>query len=316
MRTLIAFAAVVATMALPAAASAAPPKAVTGPAIEIADTTATLTGVINPNGKGTIFTFDYGTTTRYGERVEESQEIFGNQDLEISSPLEGLTPGTTYHYRLTARNGDGSTTASDGTFQTTGEAPPAPVNRMTLSATPRLVTHGFHTVLQGQLSGPGNRNVKVTLQQNPYRFKTFVNSTRSTTTDNNGIFTFRVFPTVLTRYRAFAEASVPLVSDFIEVDVRYGTTIKSSARTVARGGRVTISGTVSPDHDGHKVHLQRRAPGGYKTIATMRLKGTSGERSVFRFKTRVRSTAQYRVQIPTDVGHAANNTKSVRVRVR
>ncbi|MGH2968396.1 MAG: fibronectin type III domain-containing protein, partial [Solirubrobacteraceae bacterium] len=99
--------------ALPAAAGAqiidpTPPSTTTGAAKAVARTTATVTGTVDPNGSATGYHFEYGTTTAYGLQTPDEDAGEGDGDVAAEAPLAGLTPATTYHYRLVATNGNGT----------------------------------------------------------------------------------------------------------------------------------------------------------------------------------------------------------------
>ena len=106
-------------LGLPAAALAAgAPKATTGAATGVARSSATLNGTVEPNGAATDWHFEYGTTTAYGLQSPGADAGDGEGAIPVSVPVEGLSAGTTYHYRLVASNGDGGATGADRTFRT------------------------------------------------------------------------------------------------------------------------------------------------------------------------------------------------------
>jgi hypothetical protein len=87
-------------------------------------TSATLSGIVNPSGLQTSYEFEIGETTAYG-----GAQIFGNAgdaggEEAVSTTLNYLVPGTTYHYRVVATNVDGTTYGADETFTTPGVASP------------------------------------------------------------------------------------------------------------------------------------------------------------------------------------------------
>lgn len=314
---LAALAAVVISVA-PAHAQTAPPKAVTGAATDVTQTTATLNGVVNPNGKGTIWYFDYGPTERFGERTAQSQEIFGSADSVASAAIENLDPGTTYRFRLVAYNGNGETTGAVGTFTTAPNPYALPVqNQVTLTAKPVRVTNGRPTVLSGAVTGPENVGVKVTLQSNPFRFDTFQNTTRTATTDAEGRYSFTVFPDVLTRYRVVAETIPAIKSDFVEVGVRYSIGFKAP-KSAAAGSRARLRGTVGPAHDGNTLFVERRfgKKGRFKVVARTKLRPGAAGLSKYSVRVRVRRTAQYRVRVPADAGHLAARSRVRTIKAR
>jgi hypothetical protein len=85
---------------------------------------ATLSGAIDPHGWDTSYLFEYGTSTSYGQSWPTVQvdmgALEGSQPVVVNVP--NLLPGTTYHYRLVATNGGGTSYGQDMTF-TTGEYP-------------------------------------------------------------------------------------------------------------------------------------------------------------------------------------------------
>lgn len=92
-------------------------------ASEIQPDGAKLNGTINPQGSNTTWHFEYGTTTAYGSTAPGS-DINGQGDQGVNVPITGLTPGTTYHFRLVANNGTGGDqTGPDHTFRTAPAAP-------------------------------------------------------------------------------------------------------------------------------------------------------------------------------------------------
>jgi hypothetical protein len=89
----------------------------------IAQTSATLGAVINPSLSSTTYHFEYGTSSSYGAGTVESGSLGSDNSAHpVAAGITGLTPGTTYHYRVVAANAVGPTASSDQTF-TTAAAP-------------------------------------------------------------------------------------------------------------------------------------------------------------------------------------------------
>jgi uncharacterized protein (TIGR02145 family) len=100
------------------------PAATTQAATNLSATGATLNGTVNANDLSTTVTFEYGTTTDYGQTTAGSPgQVTGNTSTIVSAVLTGLTPGTTYHFRIKAVNSVGITYSSDMVFSTTGLVP-------------------------------------------------------------------------------------------------------------------------------------------------------------------------------------------------
>ncbi|MEA2458813.1 MAG: hypothetical protein QOC95_1785, partial [Thermoleophilaceae bacterium] len=118
---------------------AAPPAVTTGPATPVYATTATVTGTVNPEGQATTWQFQYGTTTAYGSLAPDPAGTLpaDTTDHGVSADLAGLTPSTTYHYRLVATNPSGTVQGADQTFITPALPPPP-----SIAAKPDPMTFG------------------------------------------------------------------------------------------------------------------------------------------------------------------------------
>jgi hypothetical protein len=98
----------------------APPRAQTGTASAGGLTTATLTGAVNPEGSPTSYYFSYGPTSAYGNQTAPLAAGAGTSSTPASAALSGLTPATTYHYRLIAVSRAGTSYGADRTVTTSG----------------------------------------------------------------------------------------------------------------------------------------------------------------------------------------------------
>lgn len=129
------------------------PGATTGSANAVSQHGATVTGSLNPRGSATTYAFQYGTTPFYGAQTPVQQGGSGSAVVAASAIVGGLAPGKTYHYRLVATNGGGSTTGADATFTTL----PArfPVKGLTAAVTPHHArTKPFRFTFSGKLTPP------------------------------------------------------------------------------------------------------------------------------------------------------------------
>jgi hypothetical protein len=92
------------------------PEANTASATSVGSSSAILHGTVIPNGSGTTYYFQYGTTTGYGS---QSTSRTTGIDLSVAETVTGLSDNTTYHFRLVATNASGTSFGPDRTFQTT-----------------------------------------------------------------------------------------------------------------------------------------------------------------------------------------------------
>jgi len=94
-----------------------PPVTLTNLATNVATSSATLNGKIDPHGLSTSVRFQYGTTTSYGHTTV-TQTKTGNTYQNASANISGLSGSTTYHFRIVATNSAGTTNGADRTFTT------------------------------------------------------------------------------------------------------------------------------------------------------------------------------------------------------
>lgn len=106
------------------AVAASSPSVVTGGTSSVRSTSAVLHGTVDPNGSSTTYFFQWGLTTGYGDQGSPVSIGAGTTSVSVRQTAAGLTPGTTYHYRLVATNGSGTSAGADRTFRTAGHQPP------------------------------------------------------------------------------------------------------------------------------------------------------------------------------------------------
>ncbi|MFH1230185.1 MAG: hypothetical protein V1709_01670 [Planctomycetota bacterium] len=99
-----------------------PPTCTTNAATNIASTSATLNGTVNPNGVNvTSCYFDYGTSVSYGiSATVISLPGSGAIPVSVTANVSSLTISTTYNFRVVATNDGGTTNGNNQTFTTTG----------------------------------------------------------------------------------------------------------------------------------------------------------------------------------------------------
>ena len=89
----------------------------TDPATYVDNTAATLNAHGSAGGDPTTYWFQYGQTTSYGSRTTE-RSVPSDFSGAVSERVAGLAANTTYHFRVCARNVDGSGCGRDVTFRT------------------------------------------------------------------------------------------------------------------------------------------------------------------------------------------------------
>jgi hypothetical protein len=102
-----------------------PPTVVTMLAEPVASTTATLNATVNPNGEAvTACRLEYGSALPYSASAPCTPSPGdGESAVAVAASVFGLTPSSTYHFRISATNAGGTAVGEDVTFQT-GESLP------------------------------------------------------------------------------------------------------------------------------------------------------------------------------------------------
>ncbi len=101
------------------------PKVTTEEPNSVAQSTATVTGHVDPDGAGTITEcfFEFGPTTTYGNSTPCVPAAPINSQTDVQATLSNLSSGHIYHYRVVAVNALGRAAGSD--FTLTTSAPPS-----------------------------------------------------------------------------------------------------------------------------------------------------------------------------------------------
>jgi hypothetical protein len=103
-----------------------PDTPVTGAASGVTSSSATVSGTVNPEGASVNVSFEFGTTTAYGQRTAGQSTAPNNTATAFTSSLTGLPAGTTIHYRAVATSDFGTFVGGDQTLTTASPPPPPP----------------------------------------------------------------------------------------------------------------------------------------------------------------------------------------------
>lgn len=277
-----------------AARVAAVPAAITGPVTAVGPTTATVTGTVNPNGQATTWYVDYGTSTSYGTKTSSVSAGSGTANTGVSASLTGLTPGTTYHYRVVATNSSGTTRGADGIF-TTSSAPVA----VTGSATNVTVT-------SATLNGTIDPNGRATTWYFEYGTSTSYGSKTAEKSAGSVTSTVSVSGPVsgLTRGRLYhyrlvatSDAGTSRGADQTFSTTAAPTVVTGSASSIAPTS-AKLNGTVTPDGQATSWYFEYGTSTSYgsKTAAKSAGSGTSSVK-VSASVTRLKTTATYHYRL-------------------
>jgi hypothetical protein len=130
-----------------------PPSVSINPATGVDQTTAFLSGSVNPNGADATWRFELGTDGRtwsIRSPASDGSAGSGEVDVAVSTRVEGLSPNTTYSVRLIGRSAAGDAASSVETFRTAA-APPV------VDTTPVVVRGATSATLRGTVNARGSQ---------------------------------------------------------------------------------------------------------------------------------------------------------------
>jgi phosphodiesterase/alkaline phosphatase D-like protein len=259
-------------------------------------TTATLAGSVDPRTRSTSWWFEYGTTTGYGSQTASRSAGSGSAARAVSAALSGLRPGTTYHYRLVARNDAGTTRGADLSFTTLG---------VTLTLPALRVVYGRGILLSGLV--PTRRAGETVIVFAQPDGGGSPRSVATVLTAADGSWRWLAKPRIRTAYSAqWAGAlSAPSV-----VGVRPAVSLRRTA-----SGRFATRVVGARSFAGRGVQLQRRSPTGrWITIKRVRL----NRRSAALIKvTLPRGTSRLRIAMSVNqagAGYLAGFSRTIVIR--
>jgi hypothetical protein len=217
-------------------------------------TSASVAGTVDPHGTATKWYFEFGLSTNadFGSTSAVADTAATSGDDNVTATLAGLSPATSYHYRLVATNAGGTSYGGTGIFNT--------------SAAPSVVTAAASqlTASSATLNGLVNPEALSTKWYFEYGSTTAYGSTTpaKTLTANPNISKVSAAVTGLApqatyHYRLVATSSAGTTYG-VDFTLTTGlpVTINSAESTVVYGGQAILSGVVTSGLAGQRVILE------------------------------------------------------------
>jgi hypothetical protein len=190
----------------------------------VRQTAATLNAAIAQNHADTTYHFEYGTSIAYGTSTPVPDADVGNGGVGgpvvVGQELEGLQPGTTYHYRVIATNAVGQTVGADQMFTTpppqppvvsTGQASGVAQNSATLTGT--VDAQGFETVYEFDIGVDTSYGTRIfgdaAVEPGAHTFTATLQGLTAGATYHYRILATNAFGTIYGADQAFTTSPVP-----------------------------------------------------------------------------------------------------------
>jgi hypothetical protein len=273
-----------------------PPRVGTTSVERVASTSAVVKTGIDPEGLATTYRVQYGPTPAYGSQSGSATAGSGSAEIKLTHGIGGLTPNTTYHFRVAASSSAGATIGADGTF-TTAKQPPT----LSASVATGQVAFGRPLTLSGTATGPDSAGVEVVVQENPYPYnRGFQDVTSPEPVVGTGEFSFVLPGLFESAQLRVATAGAPLAySPAVGEAVTVRVTLQ--ARRARRPGYVRLYGMVTPSEPGASVAFERWQHGRYTAVGGTRVEGPAGASSRFARVIRLRR-GRYRALVKVAAG--------------
>jgi hypothetical protein len=269
----------------------------------------TLDGKADPNRSPTTVTFQWGPTKNYGNTTAPVDVGRGSSAVEVSAVLGGLTPNTTYHFRIVATNAAGAKPGRDRGFRTLRQPTGITLN-------PPAATVGFDdsTTITGQVLGNGINGIRVALERTPFPFRApFTTAGSVVTAAPDGTFRIPTPPLlVATRFHVVTRTTLQAVSPDVTVAPEM---IVGAVAQRRDARRYSITGAVTPHVRGAKVTVQRKVGRKWRSAKRTRTKRLGRGRVGYEVVVRRRAKPQrYRALVtPRNGAYAQTTTRAVKV---
>ena len=231
------------------------PAVTTKSASNVTESSATLNGIVNPKDFSTTVTFEYGTTTTYGNEITAAQSpVDGNSNVPVSADISSLQPSTTYHYRIKGISNGGISGGADVTFTTS--------LIIIIAMAPTVTTSSANNITENsaKLNGVVNPNNDSTIVVFEYgTTTTYGNQITASQSPINGSANMDVSasltglqPNTTYHYRVKGTNSVGVSTGD---DITFTTSVSSSSPSVntvdannVTSNSVTLNGIVNPNN--------------------------------------------------------------------
>lgn len=282
------------------------------PVDRISASTATAHARVDPGGRATQVTFQYGPTPALGSQTAAVSIGAGEVLAPVDVALTDLQPNTPYFVRAVATNDAGTSYGFTLPFTT-----PAAPTAITAEASLRTVTWGTGATIVGKVAGAGvdGSTVRLMKQGFPFAAPVEVATTKVESGGTYGFDTGKLFAT--TRFWVEAESAPTVRSASMTT---YGKLRVRMSEAKLSSSRGTLSGSVSPSLEGATTTLQRRfGSERWKTVGRPELDRASAVKSTFNVRVnRTSRMAKYRLLVtPKERGAhyaTASNVKGVKGR--
>lgn len=300
---LLGFVLLAVTSGAPVAAASSAPIVHTGEVGQVTTSSATLQGSLYAGNEATSYYFQYGATSAFGAQTPLTLAGGGMQTYHASAVVTGLSPYTTYYWRLVAVNASGTVDGAARTF-TTKKVPLT----FQVEATPDRDVFGSPFSVRGTLTGTGSANHAIVLQANPFPYLAGYKAiTGPALTDVNGSFSFTVPGLVKNAQLRVATLETPAVYSHVLVEL-VPVRVTLELRSTGRPGYARLFGTVTPAEPGSVVGFQLLRPGRRPLgVASMFITGRAGAFSRFSRVVRIRRAGFYRAVVYVASGAQVSN---------
>jgi hypothetical protein len=297
-------------------ATPGPPSVTTRGVSHIRGASATLNGVVDPNGIATSYYFQYGPTIAYGSQTAPASLPAEFKSERVGQQVNKLVIG--YHYRIVATSTNANGTINTAVGKDEAYVATSTKPKVELAEAEGTTVFGGTYAISGKLSGTGSAGRQVVLQASAFPFvEPFETIGSPVTTNSLGAFSLHASGLRLsTQFRVATLDPRPIYSQIRTRQVAVKVSIKV---TRLHGGKYKLSGTIMPAESGARVSVQlrkairpNRKEEEFKFASQFKTKSTRGGKTYSRYSIVVApaTTGRYRVEVKLRSGAVVTGDSS------
>lgn len=223
------------------------PHALTQPATQVLDRSATLEARVNPNNGATLVKFRRGLSPTLSDGTDTATINLdaGIVSQTASMPLTGLTPSTTYYYQVVTSNAVGTGTGAIVPFTTSANLPPTGGTMTSSIVSPTLASSAITVTFANWADTDAPTTYEVLLNGTVVsaRGATLVRSITGPAANGNHTLTGRIYDSL----NAFTTVNIPFTVDALAPTLPIVTIASNNASPAwaKSGNTITLSFTAN-----------------------------------------------------------------------
>lgn len=246
---------------------------------------ATLKAFVDPNGQSTTYQYEYGTESgSYTNVVPIPAESAGSgyEPVSIDRKITGLTPGTTYYWRVSATNASGKVSGTEVSFLSSNHpgikiSPVAELWRTGATLNATIEPHGSTTKYWIEYGTSTSYGTKTTTKEVSKEVESAAVSEAISGLKGSTLYHYRLVAENSTGTHTGTDQTFTTSSN-VTLNVK-GTALKAGAPLKVFGSSLKFTSNTGWVHSCQEVELSGEVtenPGAIQSVPTLKMQNTGG----------------------------------------